>query len=122
MAINVDKKGNIYIHKGDSGDIVVKGLNPDKDYKVYFAIKNSKRETIGSELVVNSNYKSFVTFTLISDFTDLLDVPKNEEFAIYYYGLKACDGDSIEDTLHVSNTYFGQLNKVIVFPKVVEGE
>ena len=112
MAISVDKNGTIYIHKGDSGNIVVKGLGTDKDYNVYFAIKNSKRETIGSELVVNSNYKSFVTFTT---------VPKNEDFAVYYYGLKACDGDSIEDTLQVSNTYFGQLNKIIVFPKIVEG-
>ena len=121
MAINVDKKGNIFIHKGDSGNLVVRGLNTDKDYSVYFAIKNVKRETVGTELVVNSNYKSFATFTLTSEFTDLLDVPKNEDFAIYYYGLKVCDGDSVEDTLHVFDTYFGQLNKVIVFPKIVEG-
>lgn len=121
MAINVDKNGTIFIHQGDSGDIVITGINTDKDYDVYFAVKNSKRETVGTELVMNSNYKSFVTFNLTSSFTDLLTVPEQEDFEIYHYGIKACYGDSIEDTLHVENTSFGQLNNIVVYPKTVEG-
>lgn len=121
MAINIDKNGTIFIHQGDSGDIVVSGINTDKDYSVYFAVKNSKRETIGTELVTNSNNNPFVTFNLTSDFTDLLTVSSQEDFAIYHYGIKLCYGDSIEDTLNVKNKTFGQLNNIVVYPKIVEG-
>ena len=121
MALNIDENGTIYIYQGDSGDIVVSGLSTDKDYQVYFSVKNSKRETIGSELMVNSNYRSSVTFSLTSDFTNLFVVPEDEEFMVYNYGLKMCFDDTIEDTLLVANAEYGQLNNIIVFPKRVEG-
>ena len=121
MTLKIDENGTIFIHQGDTGDIVVCGLNPDKDYNVYFAVKNKNRETIGSELMVSSNYSPSVRFVLTSAFTDLLVVPDDEEFEVYHYGLKICSDDNYEDTLFVADTDYGQLNNIIVFPKKVEG-
>ena len=122
MALNIDANGTIYIHQGDSGEIVVSGISTDKDYTVYFAVKDTDRNTIGSELSVNSNYQSYVTFVLSGDFTDLLTVDDDEEFAVYHYGLKMCsEDDLIEDTLFVVNSDYGQPNLIIVYPKKAEG-
>ena len=121
MTLNIDENGNIFIHQGDTGDIVICGLSPDKDYNVYFAVKNKNRETIGNELMVNSNYSESVRFVLTSAFTNLLVVPADEEYEVYHYGLKICSEDSGEDTLFVANSEYGQLNNIIVFPKKVEG-
>ena len=120
MALNIDDDGTIYVYQGDSGDINVKGLRTDNDYVIYFAVKNDERETIGSELSVHSNYQPNVQFVLTSSFTNLLSVPSDDGYAVYYYGLKAC-ANNIEDTLFVANTDYGQLNKIIVYPKQVEG-
>lgn len=121
MALNIDENGTIFIHQGDSGEIVVSGISTDNDYTVYFAVKDLNRNTIGTELSVNSNYQSYVTFVLSGDFTDLLTVDDDEEFAIYHYGLKMCADDSTEDTLFVVNSDYGQPNLIIVYPKKAEG-
>lgn len=121
MALTINENGTIFIHQGDSGEVVISGLNPAKNYEVYFAVKNEKRETVGDEICVNSNYGSSVTFSLSSNFTDLLKVPIDEDYAIYYYGVKICEGDSTEDTLFIANSDYGQLNYIVVFPKIVEG-
>ena len=120
MTLHVDDKGTIDIHQGDTGSITVSGLVPDKDYRIYFAVKDKNRQSIGSEFVVNSNYQEQVTFDIPSDFTNLLTVKSDDGFEIYHYGLKMCT-DTTEDTLFVENTSYGQLNNIIVFPKVVEG-
>lgn len=120
MTLHVDNKGTIFIHQGDSGELTVNGLSTDNDYRIYFAVRNKKRESVGDELVVNSNYNESVTFNLTSDFTDLFVVNNDDNFAIYHYGLKMCT-DTTEDTLFVANTTYGQLNNIVVFPKFVEG-
>ena len=117
--LKVDSFGTIFIHQGDSGE-VVNGLKTDKDYQVYFAVRNKKRESVGDEIVVNSDYKSFVTFDLPSSLTDLFNVPDDEEYEIYHYGIKICE-DGVENTLQVSGSHFGQPNNIVVFPKKVEG-
>lgn len=121
MALNIGENGDVYIYQGDTGEIVITGLPTDKDYIVFLTIKDLKRKTIGSELSINSNYKSFVKFILSSAFTDLLVVPEDEDNAIYTYGIKLCDGQGREDTLFVEKTTFGEPNRVIVYPKKVEG-
>lgn len=121
MTLCIDEKGTIYINQGDSGDIVVTGLSTDKNYKVFFAVKNAKRETVGEELVVDSNCNPAVTFRLTSEFTDLFDVPVDEFFKVYYYGLKLCTESGDEDTLFVADSDYGILNNIIVYPKMVEG-
>ena len=121
MSLSIDEDGTIYIHQGDSGEIVVSGITTDKDYTVYFAIKDKDRKTIGSELFVKSSNQPFVRFVLSAEFTDLLTVEEDEDFAVYNYGIKMCSDGEMEDTLFVVNSDYGQLNNIIVYPKLVEG-
>ena len=122
MAFSIDENGNITLIQGDSGTIIIDGLNPDKNYNVYLAIKDKKRNTVGNELSVTSNYSSRVIFYLTGDFTDLLTVPKDENYAVYFYGIKICDSnDNIEDTLILGDGELGDINTITVYPKKVEG-
>lgn len=122
MAFCIDESGNITLIQGDSGVIVINGLETDKNFKVYFAIQDKNRKPIGNELCISSNMQSTVTFNLTGDFTDLLTVNKNSNYEIYYYGIKACyETDNLEDTLILGNSTLGDLNTITVFPKKVEG-
>lgn len=118
----IDKDSTISMYQGDSGEITVNGLDSSKDYTVYFAIQDENRNLIGQELQVSVNNSDTVTFVLTSEYTDLLTVPKNKPYKIYYYGIKACVPESqIEDTLFVSAGTYGDLNKIIVYPRKVKG-
>ncbi len=122
MAFKIDNDGNMSMIQGDSGLITIRGLNPNKNFSVYFCIKDKNRKTIGNELVVNSNNQSYVVFRLTGNFTDLLTVKKSEPFAIYYYGIKICDEENQrEDTLTIGTSEFGSLNTITVYPKKAEG-
>ena len=123
MAFKIDKNGNISMIQGDSGTIVIRGLNPNKNFNVYFAIQDKNRNPVGSELCVSNNNNSNVIFTLTADYTNLLTVKKSEPCAIYYYGLKVCDENTQrEDTLTVASNDFGSVNTITVYPKKVEGD
>ena len=122
MAFKIDKDGNISMIQGDSGLITIRGLNPNKSFTVYFAVRDKNRNPVGSELYVNSNYNSYVVFQLTAAFTDLLTVKKDEPCAIYYYGLKICDENAQrEDTLIIGSNDIGGVNTITVYPKKVEG-
>ena len=59
---------------------------------------------------------------MTSAFTDLLTVPLNKPFEIYYYGIKVCESDTeIEDTLFIADGTYGDLNRVVVYPRKVKG-
>ena len=123
MAFKIDKNGNISMIQGDSGLITIRGLNPNKNFTVYFAIQDENRKPVGNELSVNSNNSSYVVFQLTGDYTDLLTVKKDEPCAIYYYGLKICDDNAQrEDTLIIASGEIGSLNTITVYPKKVEGD
>lgn len=121
--IIIDNEGTITLYQGDSGEIVVKGLDDSKSYTVFLAIQDGKRKLIGQELQASSNNSDTATFILTSEFTDLLKVPAQKPFEVYYYGIKACtSGNSqSEDTLFVKNSMYGDLNRVIVYPRKVQG-
>ena len=120
MALYIDENGIITLIQGDSGEIVVSGLDSSANYDVYFAIQTLKRKPIASELMVKSNFSDTVKFVLTPEFTDLLTVPKNKDYETYQYGLKICANGS-EDTLIVANNDYGDINQLIVYPKIVEG-
>lgn len=122
MAITIDKNGNLSLIQGDSGTLLINGINTDRNYTVYFAIQDKHRKTIGNELQVSSNKSDTVVFELTGNFTDLMTVPKNENYEIYYYGLKVCSDDNLEDTLLIGSNEIGNLNTITVFPKKVEGK
>ena len=82
MAFKVDKNGDIFLIQGDSGKLTVDGLNTDKNYRVYFAVQDKNRNTVGNEIMVNSNNSPFVVFQLTGEFTNLLKVDKKEGLAL----------------------------------------
>ena len=122
MSLIIDNEGTISLYQGDSGEVVVSGLDTEKSYTVYFAIQNSSRNLIGQELQVGVSNSDSVTFVLTPEYTDLLEVPKNKPYEIYFYGIKACESNtSKEDTLFVADNTFGDLNRIIVYPRKVIG-
>ena len=122
MSLIIDSDGTISIYQGDSGELVVSGLNKDKNYTVYFAIQDAQRNLIGEELQVAVTDSDTVTFVLTPEYTDLLVVPQNRPYEIYFYGIKACEEDSnVENTMFVADTTYGDLNRIIVYPRKVKG-
>lgn len=121
MAFKIDENGNITMVQGDTGRLVVNGLNTDKNYTVYFAIQDEKRRPVGNEVYVQSNNQPTVVFELSSSLTDLLKVGQNDETATYYYGVKSCSPDGFEDTLPIGGSDMGDKNTITVYPKKVEG-
>ena len=120
MSLNIDEKGNVYIYSGDSGEIVVSGLPTDKNYNVYFMIKDLKNRVVANILEVKSNFNSAVTFIITSEFSKNLTVPKNEEIGFYNYGIKTVDDEGVENTLFVEGCCYEDSNMVLVFPEKVE--
>ena len=121
MAFRIDENGNITMVQGDTGRLVVNGLNTDKNYTVYFAIQDEKRRPIGDEISVESNSQPSIVFVLNSTLTDLLKVKTDEETAVYYYGVKVCAPDGFEDTMLIGTSDMGDKNTITVYPKKVEG-
>lgn len=122
MSLNINEQGNITLYQGDSGEIVVSGLDTSKNYTVYLAILDEKGNLVGNELQVTSNKSDFVVFSLTADFTDLLKVSKGKNYALYTYGIKVCDTETkTEDTLIVENGNYGDKNLIIVYPRKVMG-
>lgn len=122
MAFRVDENGNITLIQGDSGELLIEGLNADQNYTVYMAVQDKNRKPIGTELQVQTNGRTSVVFVLTGDYTDLFKVEKNEKFSVYYYGIKVCSESArFEDTLIFENSDIGDLNTITVYPKKVEG-
>ena len=122
MAFKVDNNGNITMIQGDSGTLIVEGIDSYNNYSVYLAVQDEKREPIGQELCVESNNSTVVVFEFTADFTNLFKVNKNEPYAIYYYGIKLCDVENnTEETLIMESKEIGSLNTITVYPKKVEG-
>lgn len=121
MAFKVDNNGNITLVQGDSGSLVVNGINTEKNYTIYLAIQDKNRNPVGEELYVNTNKQASVVFELTGAYTDLLQVPKNQICEVYYYGIKQCSDDGLENTYLIGSSEIGFQNTITVFPKKVEG-
>lgn len=122
MSLIIDNDGTISLYQGDSGELVVSGLDGNKNYTVYFAVQDSDRNLIGEELQVAVTNSDTVTFILTPEYTDLLKVPKQKPYEIYFYGIKACEtGSNIENTMFIADTTYGDLNRIIVYPRKVKG-
>lgn len=122
MSLIIEKDGTISLYQGDSGELVVSGLDSQKNYTVCFAIQDAERNLIGEELQVAVTNSDTVTFVLTPDYTDLLIVPKNKPFEVYFYGIKACEAENnIENTMFIADSTYGDLNRIIVYPRKVKG-
>lgn len=123
MPFVVESDGTIKTYQGDTGSLLINGIPTDQNCQVYLAIQDAKRNFIGKELMVNSFNQSSVEIYIDSDLTDLLTVPANKSFETYYYGVKLCSGErGEEDTMFIGDGDFATQNKILVYPKKVEGE
>ena len=124
---NVDgKTGTILCRQGDSGTYVIEGLPTEEDMinvEVFFSFYNNKR-VIVSELSARP-IDGQVTFFIPASVTDNLVVSSGAPTATYFYGVKMCftdtNGNEHEDTLLLGDKSVDEINKVIVYPKIVEG-
>lgn len=122
MPFIIDEDGTVTTYQGDSGELVINGLPTDQNYRIYFAIQDAKRNFRGSEVMINSLYQDTVKIYIPASVTDELTVPLNKSFETYYYGIKlVTPGTLAEDTMFISNGDFATQNKIIVYPKKVEG-
>lgn len=122
MSLIIDNDGTITLYQGDSGELVVSGLDKAKNYTVYFAIQDINRNLIGEELQVAVTNSDTVTFIFTPEYTNLLVVPKNKPYEIFFYGIKACEVESnIENTMFIAESTYGDLNRIIVYPQKVKG-
>lgn len=121
--ITIDSDGTITLYQGDSGELVISGFDNTKKYTVYFAIQDKKRKFVGKELQVSVNNLDTATFVLTPNYTDLLSVPQNRPYELYYYGIKVSEvGENNEDTLFIGDSSYGDLNYIVVYPRKVEGK
>lgn len=122
MAFEIDNSGNMSLIQGDSGNLTISGISTDRNYTIYFAFRDLKHNPVGGEISVESNQQDTVQIFITSELTDLLEVPIKDDFATYYYGLKACyEDEGIEDTLILGIGDMSEPNTVTVYPKRVEG-
>ena len=99
MSLIIDNDGTITLYQGDSGELVVSGLDKAKNYTVYFAIQDINRNLIGEELQVAVTNSDTVTFILTPEYTNLL----------------------VENTMFIAESTYGDLNRIIVYPQKVKG-
>lgn len=121
-----DRTYDIICRQGDTGEYSVEGLPTEgiNNALVYLSFYNNKR-VILSEISAEPDIEGNAKFYISSEMTDKLTVPNGASSATYYYGLKLCYTDDEEreweDTLVINGKKVEDLNKIIVYPKIVEG-
>jgi hypothetical protein len=122
MGSIIDINGNMEIVQGDSVEININGIPEDQNYKIYFAAQDEDRNTIGQEIMVESNFQPTVAIKLVGNYTDLFTVPQGERSAKFPYAVKMCsDLDNTEDTLRLGGLKLGENPVITVYPRMVKG-
>ena len=93
----VDEKYNIFIRKGDSGSVLVKGIPTDDTYKVSLGVVDPETQEIIKEFSTYSNGTSIASINFTSQDTEALGEGK------FLYGIKLTLGDS--ETTVIPNAY-----------------
>lgn len=117
----VDEKYNIFIRKGDSGTVLVKGIPTDDTYKVSLGVVNPETQEIVKEFTSYSSGLSEVSIQFTTQETEDLGEGK------FLYGIKITLGDS--ETTVIPNAYKSAGGCLTipypptfnVLPKLVEG-
>lgn len=122
MGFITKEDGTIIARQGDSGKVYIEGVETDKNYKIYFGVRDNKRKPVGNEVYVYSNFSSEVVIIVPPNVSNDWVVPKDDEYIELNYGIKVCDEETnMEDTLILAGCEFDTENKIIVYPKKVEG-
>lgn len=104
-------------HQGDSGKIKVKNIPTDKDYKVCLAFQDKRRNFL-DKLFMQSEKQSEVIFCVEEKTTNKFTVAPTVPCEIYYWGIVLIDNETgAKNTPKIGTVKFGELNKLIVFPK-----
>ena len=118
---HIDEKGNIFLRQGDSFELVLDDLPSDQNYKVFFAAQDSERNPIGNEIEVETKKATSVSIFLDAGLTDLWTVEEGAKSQLYYYGIKICSTESVnqkEETLILGDS---DINTITVYPRKVKG-
>jgi hypothetical protein len=121
MGYEVQDNGDLTIYQGDSFELVLNGLPTDQNYIVFFAAQDAERNPIGNEIEVETQKTSTVTVFLNAGLTDLLTVEEGAKSQLYYYGVKICSTEGInqkETTLILGDS---EINTITVYPRKVKG-
>lgn len=120
MSLTVDGT-TISLFQGDSGEITFTGLTEGST--VYLSIRDKRGILMFDELKETVDNEGEVTFKILADDSDKLIVKVNEDFAVYYYGIKQVN----EETQEEDTVFLGESTKytdkylIKVYPKKVEG-
>ena len=121
MAYIIDENGNITMYQGDTVILPIEGLEEGKNFTIYVALYDENRKPVGQEQSSATLGETSINITLPASLTDLCTVPKGEDYATYYYGIKTVL-DGSEDTMFIGeNADFGTLNTIAVYPRKVVG-
>lgn len=122
MALRIDENGTITMYQGDTGYIYANGIDTEKQYRMYLAIYNNKRQQVGEEIMKEALNVDRVEFKINIVLSNQLTVPLNKEYETYYYGIKQNEiGTSDADTMFIGDGTYGDLNEIIVYPRKVIG-
>ena len=122
MALSIDENGTITMYQGDTGYIYATGIDPEKQYRMYLAIYNNKRQPVGEEIMREAKNVEQVEFKIDVALSNLLTVPLNKEYETYYYGIKQNElGTANADTMFVGDGTYGDIYEINVYPRKVVG-
>ena len=122
MALRIDENGTITMYQGDTGYVYANGIDPEKQYRMYFAIYDSKRRPVGQEIMMEAINVDRVEFKINVELSNFLTVPLNKEFETYYYGIKQNEiGTADADTMFVAGGTYGDLSEIQVYPRKALG-
>lgn len=108
---------SLLTHQGDCGKIKVKNIPTDDDYKVCLAFQDKRRKIL-DKLFMQSEKKSEVIFNVEEITTNKFTVAPTVPCEIYYWGIVLINSATGgKTTPKIGTTKFGELNKLIVFPK-----
>ena len=120
MSLTVDGT-TISLFQGDSGEITFTGLT--EGAVVYLSVRDKRSILMFDELREIVDHEGEVTFKITPEDSDKLIVKVNEDFAIYYYGIKQVNEETEEeDTVFLGeSTKYTDKYMIKVYPKKVEG-
>lgn len=117
MWIMNEETGDATTRQGDTFSLKVIGITDD--WTAYFSVYRGSDRSILFEIEAHP-VNNETTFDVAAGDSDLMEVPEGKKTEIYYYGIKRCK-NGIEDTVIVGNKSVGDLNKIVVYPKITEG-
>lgn len=122
MTAKIQADGMILTYQGDTILFTSSGVPTDREYVVYFSVKELTSDTDVIEQILCSVENGTVTVHVTPNITDLIPVPEGKKFKDYRYALKACSIDgTTEHTLQIGKNDVGVETKLRVFRKQSEG-